>query len=107
MKRFAVTDEIPDDLSELAEPLLTLEEQIETVVFELTKEIEVNGVPTKELELNAPSALALSLASKIKKDDDRLFATMSKYVECKPSDLHPLHARDLRRLTNLMDAFMV
>ena len=102
-----VTTLTPDD--EDYEPLLTIEEQIEGVVLELTTPVELDGVPTGELTVKPPLAEELldgaDAGRKSSKNSARTVSLLAKSCGVPPKTIQKLHGRDLNRLATVVGAF--
>ena len=90
------------------QPLLTIEEQIEGVVLELTTPVELDGVPTGELTVKPPIAEDLlngADAVRGKKNSARTVSLLAKSCGVPPKTIQKLHGRDLNRLATVVGAF--
>ena len=105
------TQEDRDD--EDYEPLLTLEEQTEPVTLELTTPIEIDGVETSEITINAPTTKSLLKAQESKSssrnkkvsDASRTKSFFAECCGCAPDVIEQLHVRDFNRLAAVVWGF--
>ena len=92
------------------QPLLSIDEQIEGVVLELSRPVEMDGVPTTELTVNAPTPDDI-IASESRKqrgkdtDTERSIAVFSRACGVAPEVIKKLHIRDYTRLATVVAAF--
>ena len=92
------------------QPLLSIEEQIEGVVLELTRPVEMDGVPTSELTVNSPTPADI-IGSESRRqrgkdtDTERSVALFAKACGVAPEVIQSLHIRDYSRLATVVAAF--
>ena len=114
MRTILKTEYIPteeDRENDDYEPLLTLEEQSEPVVFELTAPVDHSGEKINELTVNPPKVKnALSRNNRGKNnqssnDDPQTQQFFAKICNVPVATIEELLLKDLNRLGNLVMAF--
>ena len=91
-----------------AEPLLSIEEQLDSVILELTRPVEVSGEETSEITINAPTPDdILDFENRDGNTKETQLRGLTKATGIPPDALRQLHLRDFNRLRDLYWAFGV
>lgn len=110
MRTFRVKERIASRLERQganAEPLLTIEEQLDGVKLELMRPVEVDGKEVSEIEIQAPNPDAIldaRLGEAQSKDD--IYKSFSKATGLSEDAIASLHGRDFDRLEKLYWGFI-
>ena len=91
-----------------ADPLLTIEEQLDSVALELTKPINVDGKDTTEIVINAPTVDdLLDVQNREGNPKETQLRGLTNATGIPPEALRQLHPRDFTRLSELYWGFTV
>ena len=91
-----------------APPLLSIEEQLDSVALELTKPINVDGKPTDEIVINAPTVDdLLDVQNREGNAKETQLQGLTRATTIPPEALRELHPRDFTRLTEIYWGFTV
>ena len=94
--------------SGVADPLLSIEEQLDSVILELTRPIEVTGEEVTEITIKAPEPDdVLDFENRDRDSKQSQYLALTKVTGIPPDGLKKLHFRDFNRLRDLYWAFGV
>ena len=109
MRKFTNDERIPSRAAReqgLAEPLLTIEEQLDSVILELTRPIESAGKEITEIIISAPEPDdQFEFENRDGSNKDNTLRALTKSTGIPPDALLRLHLRDLNRLRDIYWAF--
>ena len=108
MRKFAKDERFPARNDRDAAPLLSVEEQLDSVILELTRPSQVNGKEATEITINAPTPD--DILDIENRDADAKMTNYKKLADATGAtadEIKNLHARDFNRLREIFWGFTV